>query len=301
MSKRALVGGAAAFLLGLSDYVLFTLFDVTMTIGERDVTWWVVFFFACNFGVLGMLIGWLWDQKDELRDRSKTIEDQLVALEKAQQKLVEVEKLAALGRMSSGVAHEVRNPLGVIRSSASLIQSELDNDELEKAAQFICDEVDRLNSFVTRLLDFSRPFDLNAMEVEPEEVLLRVAQVASCEPGESPKQPVKLDLDLVTRALATMVANARNAVGESGRVEVLAIQGDGVMQFRVRDDGPGVSDDIKETMFEPFATDRAEGTGLGLPMAAKIAELHGGTLRYLTKQGLGPDGKGACFELEVPA
>lgn len=102
---------------------------------------------------------------------------------------------------------------------------------------------------------------------------------------------------LVTQALRNLVVNARTAAASRVRVEFELDADEAV--FRVRDDGSGVAAEHVDDLFEPFFTTRADGTGLGLAVAQKVAQVHGGTLRYIPGRGLGEEGAGACFELRI--
>ena len=283
------IGFVAGVVLGMGDYLLLRAVDVTMYIGDLDVTLGVVSLFALNFGALGAVIAGLSHQRKDLARQAGVIGAQLAELEAMQDRLVESETLAAVGQMAAGVAHEVRNPLSVIRSSAQMLTETEDPDQVE-AAEFICEEVDRLNDFVTRVLDFSRPLEVQTKSVPFSIVVERVNARAEIEPSDA---TLAVDPELTARIVENLVENASNFVHADGRIVVRYRDG----AIEVSDDGPGISETDRSRVFEPFFTTRANGTGLGLAMARKMARVQGLELEYVDGCGLGPENRGACFRL----
>lgn len=279
----------AGLVLGLFDLALLTALGVETRWHDTDLSLAVGLFYGGTYAVLGAVIGRL-----RLAHR---------ALAETQQQLVAAEKLAALGQLAAGVAHEVRNPLGVLRASASYVLEEPDlGPEVRRSATFIRDEVDRLDHLVARLLDFSRPLTPDRTTVAPAALVAQALALAAGAldgrtarvEGDGPAVP--LDLDLLTQALLGLVVNAAQSADQ---VVVRIRPQPGGLALEVADDGPGVTPADAGRIFEPFFTTRAQGTGLGLPMAARIAEAHGGALTLIPGAGLGPQGQGACFRLQV--
>src|SRR5262249_11940369 len=127
---------------------------------------------------LGYVIGKLLEARTQAREDARTIAAQLHALETSQRAALQNEKLAAIGRLAAGIAHEVRNPLGVIRASASMVREHFTTtDEAYRACEFIREEIDRLNGFITSLLTFSRPAELRLQPVAIEQVVDRALQL----------------------------------------------------------------------------------------------------------------------------
>lgn len=272
-TRATILGFFAGFILGLGDYWLLRAFDVTMLVDGDDVTFMVVILFALNFGALGAVIARLWERGNELAEMQQT--------------LVEAETLAAVGRMAAGVAHEVRNPLSVIRSSAQMLEDDLVGDDAD-AAKFICAEVDRLDGFVGRVLDFSRPLDAKLAAVKWADLRGRLEPVVGAGVEFEGDGTFELDPDLTVQLIANLVDNAKKS--DASKVEVVAY----AAAIEVVDDGHGVPDDVRPSLFDPFFTTRAKGTGLGLAMARKLARVQGWELE-LGDGGL--DGKGARFRL----
>lgn len=299
MSRRHYkwLGLGAGFGLGMLDLALIDAMGIRMTVGDAVVTRWVMMGAAITFGALGFVIG--------------RLAETLGALDASQRKVLRYEKLAAIGRMAAGVAHEVRNPLGVIRASAEHIAEELGPEggagrersgDAQRACRFITEEVDRLDGFVGDLMDFTRPLTAEPVATSARALAERARALAEGHLGADHALElhvadglmVHADEDLAVRVLLGLLVNAAQATGDGGRIELRAGETEGGSWFEVGDDGPGVAPADRERVFEPFFTRRARGTGLGLAMGAKIAEAHGGTL------ALTESDRGACFRLLLP-
>jgi len=303
-------GALAGLLLGASDYLWLRLSGVQMRLEAYDVTLAVMLFFGLSFAGLGYAMGKLMLARARASEDAALIREQYEALQASQARLVQAEKLAGLGRMAAGVAHEVRNPLGVIRSSASLIREGLGDGgdaDLAEASEFIVAEVDRLDGFVRSVLNFSRPLAPELAAVDASAVVDRALALASGQLGEArvdvelggtTAPPVRADPDLLVQLLMGLLVNAGEAGGQ--RVTVRAGAAGGAAWFEVADDGPGVAQGDEARLFEPFFTTKAAGTGLGLAMASRIAQAHGGRLELTHGRGLGPDGGGACLRVTLP-
>jgi two-component system sensor histidine kinase HydH len=210
-------------------------------------------------------------------------------IKRLEEQVRRTEKLAAVGRLAAGVAHEIRNPLSSIRGFAYLLGRGHGRATPEREyADVMVREIDRINRVVTDLLNFSRP-----MSMEPETTLVseRIEHVVSlvsadaashgveiqvdCEAG---LPPMSLDPNQVTQALLNLMINAINAMETKGALIIrasVAHDGKGI-RIQVEDSGPGVDANVQDKIFEPFYTTRERGTGLGLAMVRKIAENHDG-------------------------
>ncbi|MBL8695849.1 MAG: PAS domain S-box protein [Planctomycetes bacterium] len=220
------------------------------------------------------------------------------------------EKLAALGQMSATLAHEVRNPLHSIEGFASLLLRVIPSDESHakerRYAGNIVQGVRELNSIVTNLLEFSRADRFRPAERDVVRIARRAADLAFSALGEV-EQPrytlrfeagssciARVDDVHLLQALRNLVANAIEAMPEGGEVGVeVAERGDGIA-VTISDEGPGVSEELRAKIFQPFFTTKTRGTGLGLAVVAKAASLHGGRIE------LAPTKKGAAFTLWFP-
>jgi len=305
------IGAVTGALIGLGDVAFMLWVGVEMEIGGKDGKLFVLSFIAANYGLLGYVIGRLVRARIRARHDAGTIELQLRDLERAQRDIVQQEKLAAVGRVAAGVAHEVRNPLGVIRASASMVQEQFSpDDDHYRACLFICEEIDRLNALITALLSFSRPTELRRDTVSIDALVERALMLAD---GELAKREIAIDRemaadvpalsadpDLVQQVIYDLLSNASEAVATGGRIAVRARREPNAVRIEVADSGEGVLPELIDQLFEPFFTTKATGTGLGLPMAERIAHAHGGSLTFIPGEGIGPGGRGACFRLELP-
>jgi two-component system sensor histidine kinase HydH len=305
------LGAAIGVVAGVLDIVLMLQFGVEMEIGGVDATTGVLVFLCANYAVVGYAVGRSLEGRAQARGDAETIARQMRELERAQRELVQQEKLAAIGRVAAGVAHEVRNPLGVIRASAAMVQEGFQRGEdAHRACEFICQEIDRLNALISALLCFSRPAELRRHAVSIDEVIERALTLAAdqlrqrriaLQRESAPDVPIlRADPDLVSQLIYDLLCNASEALGEGGRIAVRTARSPGGVCVEVADSGAGVAPEVAAQLFEPFFTTKATGTGLGLSMAERIARAHGGTLAFVAGRGLGPQGRGACFRLQLP-
>jgi two-component system sensor histidine kinase HydH len=305
------LGAAAGLAIGLTDTWLLRFFGVEMRLAGRDAVMLVGLSFATSTTLLGWLAGRLAMARARLREDADTIRRQQTALVASERAAFENEKLAAIGRLAAGIAHEVRNPLGVIRSAAAMVREHFPPaDDAHRACGFILDEIDRLDGLIASLLAFARPTALRVRPAAVSDVVARATALADealrkreatlaaaiAEPGAE----LAVDPDLIAQLLLGLVTNAAEAVAPGGHVELRARVEPAAVVLAVADDGPGVPEADRARVFEPFYTTKASGTGLGLAMAERIARAHGGELRVVQGAGAGPGGRGACFELVLP-
>jgi signal transduction histidine kinase len=223
------------------------------------------------------------------------------SLKEHQRRLVESEKLAGIGRLAAGVAHEINNPLGVILGYAKLLRKKADAAAAGDLA-VIEDETLRAKEIVDGLLDLSRPLPAGAEPVDlralSDDVVSRLAEarlldgVAVSVDGRAtaPGDPEKL-----RQVLVNLVRNAVEASGAGGRVALRLAEREGAAEVAVEDSGPGIPPERRTRLFEPFFTTKPRGTGLGLAVSRAIARAHGGDLEA-EERGEG----GARFALRLP-
>jgi two-component system, NtrC family, sensor histidine kinase HydH len=237
-------------------------------------------------------------------------------LEQAQADARRSERLAALGQLSAGLAHEIRNPLGVIKGSAEMLSQKLgtSNPLATELSGYISSETNRLSALVTRFLDFARPLhaDLTPADITVvlERALEDVARV--WKGGEVHVQKdydqnlpeVPLDGGLVEQAFLNIVQNAYDAMGAAGgdllvRVrKAQAADGRSGVEVRIQDSGPGIPPDLREQIFNPFVTTKKTGVGLGLSIVQKIVDGHHGSIRI--QSGDEAQKTGAAFVMFFP-
>jgi signal transduction histidine kinase len=223
------------------------------------------------------------------------------AVKEREEKLVESEKLAGIGRLAAGVAHEINNPLGVILGYAKLLRRKAPADAAEDL-RVIEQEALRAKEIVEGLLDLSRPLPASVEAVDvralADDVVSRLRDAHLLEgvavevqgAAHAPAYSEKL-----RQVLVNLVRNAAEAAGAGGRVGVTVAEEDGAVKVIVGDSGPGIPAERRARLFEPFFTTKPRGTGLGLAVSRAIARAHGGEL-VAEPAGSG----GATFVLRLP-
>jgi len=237
---------------------------------------------------------------------SSAFRDMLERLAVAQRKAIAQSRLVLLGEVAASVAHDVRTPLSVLKTSAQLLAAgDLPVDEQRSLAHMLAAEVDRLNAVVSQLVDLARtrpprlaPQSLAAL-VESAVVVVRPwARSASVDIGVDvvPEgSRVRADRDYVQQVLLNLLHNAVQAASPDGRVAVRVRVEAPWAAIEVRDSGPGFTADALRRAFSPFFTTKPEGTGLGLTIAKRIVEEQGGDMGAHNV-----DGGGACVWLRLP-
>lgn len=241
------------------------------------------------------------------QELAETLAETNRRLEQAQAEARRSERLAALGQLSAGLAHEIRNPLGVIKGSAEMLSQKLgeSNPLATELAGYISSETNRLSALVTRFLDFARPLHADLAPSDITTVLDRALEdvarlwkdgtIRVEKDYEHALPLVPLDESLCEQAFVNIVQNAYDAMGSTGgqlRVKARRSQADGRkgVEVRIEDTGPGIPLDLREQIFNPFVTTKKTGVGLGLSIVSKIVDGHHGSIRI---EGCGGTGEGA--------
>lgn len=238
--------------------------------------------------------------------RYKSTAEQLTAANKslmeAEAAMRRSERLAALGQLSAGLAHELRNPLGSIKGSAELLArtaSRADGDPMIKElAQIISSEVDRTNSLVTRFLTFARPLEPRREMTDVRAVIDRAVSRTNAtviRNYSASLPPLAIDPELMEQVFLNLVTNAAQASKPGDPVTVRTRELDGNAEISVIDRGCGIPPDKIETIFNPFVTTKRDGVGLGLPIVQKIVDGHGGKMSVESEPG-----KGSTFRVLLP-
>ena len=268
------------------------------------------------FFLAGMLVNRFVVESRQQAERYRQVAEQLREanrrLEQAQAEARRSERLAALGQLTAGLAHEIRNPLGVIKGSAETLGQRIpSNDSIAKElAGYISSEVNRLNSLVSRFLSFARPLELKK---QPENITRIVETAIKSAQERWPESrievqrnytddvpPIPVDAELAEQVFKNIVFNAYEAMGnDGGRLQVSITRefsnGRSGIEIAFTDTGPGVPPELREQIFNPFFTTKNGGVGLGLSIVSKIVDDHGGWIR------VDPDaGRGACFRVFFP-
>lgn len=250
-----------------------------------------------------------------MRDVSGRILGAVVTLEDVSEiksltdQLIRADRLAAMGELTAGVAHEVRNPLGIIRASVQLLEEAQCNPErIEEASSVIKQEIDRLDKVIKALLDFGRPSKPTLIATDVTDVLAdvvlftrRFASRADVEIEEEyahglPK--VMADPDQLKQVFVNLISNAVQAMEPrgGGSIKLSAFVDEGFVTVRVEDTGPGIAAEDVAKVFDPFYSRREGGTGLGLTIVHRIVDEHDGHIEVESVPG-----EGTAFTVSLPA
>jgi signal transduction histidine kinase len=224
-----------------------------------------------------------------------------------EEQLARAKHLSSLGEMTATISHEIRNPLGIIKSSAELLKKKMDKLAIDNALpEIIVEEAGRLNDIITDFLNYARPHQpdrrlaqiediiaKNLQYLEPELVQRRI-RVSKDIQGPLPE--IAVDADMLYQAFLNIFLNALQAMNADGQLSITMRVLDQCLQILIFDTGPGIDAAIMDKIWDPFFTDKEKGTGLGLGIVQNIIEAHNGTI---TLDNASPGG-GARVKIELP-
>lgn len=210
------------------------------------------------------------------------------------------ERLNAMGRLAAGVAHEMRNPIGIIRTTMQILEEEQkDNQSVRDCAGVIIEECDRMNSVVGEFLEFARPAEPKFEKVDLagliEEVMLFTSKYVSRQGiqviTDIPDDllPVWADGGQIKQVLVNLIINAVDAMPNGGLLKIKGSQKGSIQEISVKDSGEGIPESLLSQIFEPFFSTKPKGTGLGLPIIYRILENHHGKIEVYSKPGEGTE------------
>jgi signal transduction histidine kinase len=241
-----------------------------------------------------------------LDESHRKLREQTEVLFQTEEQLRRADRLSALGELSAGMAHEIRNPLGSIKGAAEILKDDYrPNDPKFEFVEILLKETDRLNAIVQEFLNFARPKppELRRTDINDviESVLTLTAQPLRKAGVTVEKQLDRsigardLDAGLLQQALLNLVLNAIQAMPAGGTLTVTSALRGPCLEVSVADTGEGIAPDVRKRLFTPFFTTKQDGTGLGLAITYRIIENHQGTINVESEPG-----KGARFTVRIP-
>jgi signal transduction histidine kinase len=291
---------AISFFVAIGAYVSFLLFYTPPD--PEDIHFLLI---RCLIpAIIAVLVNSLGESTRAESARYKRAAEQLAI---ANQNLLEAEtavrrseRLAALGQLSAGLAHELRNPLSSIKGSAELLarSAARNNPVAQELAQIIIEETDRTNSLVTRFLDFARPLEPRRQAVDVTRLIDRAAQRAGVPiiRNYSPDvPPLRIDPELMEQVFLNLLTNASQASPPGAPVTAVTRADDGLAEISIVDRGCGIPPEKIDSIFNPFVTTKQNGVGLGLAIVSKIVDGHGGRMAVESAPG-----KGSAFRVLLP-
>lgn len=245
------------------------------------------------------------DEVAELADSFNAMASRLEQLKHLEMQLRQQDRLSALGEAAAGIAHEVRNPLGVICTSAELIRNRYTlNERDQKLIDNVISEVRRIDRLIGDFLSYARSQPIRLTALSPSALLAQVTQVCAPElarrrielqiDDQAQALRVEGDPDALHQAVLNIILNACEAMPGGGQLRIGLSARAGQLQLRFRDSGGGIAPALIDRIFEPFVTSKPNGTGLGLAKTRSIIEAHGGQIRCRNVSG------GTVFEISLP-
>ncbi|MDO0824322.1 sensor histidine kinase [Desulfosporosinus nitroreducens] len=254
--------------------------------------------------VIGWLTGILTEEERKAKRKYKLalmIQKELVEKlkregqerERLEREIRQTERVTALGHMSAGLAHEIRNPLGIMKVSIQMLaQEKCDDGVVSEYCRVLLEECERLNRLLSEFLSFARPKELVREGITLGKLLdegvtlvqpalrqnnIKLEQARS----QVDLQEVEVDPDQIKQVILNILLNAIDAQGEGGVILLSGVQEDGFVGFAVSDEGPGILPDALPYIYDPFFTTKETGTGLGLSVVHRILDQHGGKITTL--------------------
>ncbi|MCM8820916.1 MAG: ATP-binding protein, partial [Candidatus Omnitrophica bacterium] len=227
-------------------------------------------------------------------------------LEELEEGIKRAERLASLGVMATGIAHEIKNPLVSIKTFAQLLQEKYnDKDFREQFSSLAIKEVDRINALVEEILVFAKPRNIVWEDVDIKEIIKATLILL---PPQFPDKKIEVredfcegpvvikgDGDKLKQAFLNICINSAQAINTQGVIEIKVKKEDDRAKIEIRDNGYGIKKEILDKIFEPFFTTKAQGTGLGLSIVARIIDEHKGNIKVASDEG-----KGTTVFIELP-
>lgn len=241
----------------------------------------------------------------EIKSLNNTFFEMMTNLEKSRQDVERIAKLAVMGEMAACMAHEVRTPLGILRSSAQILKRDRHLSDIGKEmTDYIICETTRLNELINTLLECAKPRPPKFARHSMESIMIHVLELLRSQADQKQisisfhsDQPVdaRCDRDFLIQAFLNLVMNAIQHVDNGGTIQITIQNRNTRLQVSICDDGPGINQTDKLKVFDPFFTQRVEGIGLGLTVVQQVVLAHNGEITITDNQP-----KGTCFKLFFP-
>jgi len=257
--------------------------------------------------IIGWLTGFLSQQERRAKHKYQhalTVQQGLVEKlkqegmerERLEEEIRQTERLTALGHMSAGLAHEIRNPLGIMKVSIQLLaQEKVDDSVVSEYCRVLLEECERLNRLVSEFLTFARPNEPVRERISLGKILdegvtliqpalgqhhIKLKQVRN----QLDEEEVEVDADQMKQVILNILLNAIDAQGENGVIQLEGVRQDGFVGFAVSDEGPGIPLNALPYIYDPFFTTKEKGTGLGLSVVHRILDQHGGRIATVNRR-----------------
>lgn len=228
-------------------------------------------------------------------------------IQEKQAEIIKSERLAAIGELVAGIAHEIRNPLSGIAVALGLMKNEIQDTEHKQTIADILKEIDRLNRIIRDLLQYAQlahPRELNLVETNPNEIVETVLGLMNSRAEEkgiqiekklNATESFRVDTDQIKQVVMNLIINGIDAMDGPGKLTVETQSADGYILIKVSDTGHGLCEEAKERIFQPFYSTKSNGTGLGLPISRGIIEMHKGKILVSSEKD-----KGSMFTVMIP-
>ncbi|MBI5555377.1 MAG: cache domain-containing protein [Elusimicrobia bacterium] len=239
------------------------------------------------------------DTDDELKQLADSFNAMTEELKEAQKKLLQSEKMAALGQIAAAVSHELKNPLTGIKMAAYFLRNKVSREDSEanKSLSAIESEADRANKIVMEILTFSQPISPIFNSIQVNEVLAEILPLQEYQAERHDIKvtkrlqenigAVKADRDQLKQIFDNLINNALQAMGAGGELTVITLAEKNIIKVKIKDTGTGIQEENLKSIFQPFFTTKDKGIGLGLSIVNEIVKKHQGTISVESRLGLG--------------
>ncbi len=233
----------------------------------------------------------------ELEKTNAILHEKIEEEQRLREKLIKKEKMQALGQLAAGIAHELRNPLTSIKAFVELIPDKFDNQKFrEEVFRFVPAEINRLNKLLTNLLDYARPQEPHKENIAVADLLDSVVPLFQVQWDKKAIRCIReipsdlyvfADYGQMKQVLVNLLLNAMDAIGQKGTIRIAAKEKGSQVSLFIEDSGKGIPADKIDSIFDPFYTDKKDGTGLGLPLSLQYMKENDGDLQVRSQSGRG--------------